>query len=93
MSRLRTLSGWARAVVGLALPLALMNGCADDGKTVPERCAEPPLPIYDIQNPGDQNAAGNPCVTHVGYAISGVTTSSGGTSSSATADAGAGPER
>jgi len=93
MSRLRTLSGWAKAVVCLALPLASMYGCDDDGKTVPERCADPPLPIYDIQNPGEQNAAGNPCVTHVGYAISGVTASAGGTSSGASADAGAGPER
>ncbi|HYQ16858.1 MAG TPA: hypothetical protein VEQ58_13905 [Polyangiaceae bacterium] len=93
MSRLRNSSGWAKAVVCLALPLVLMGACDDDGKTVPERCADPPLPIYDIQNPGEQNAAGNPCVTHVGYAISGVTTSGGtsGSGSTPTADAGAGP--
>lgn len=78
----------ARAVTALGAALLLLGvaACDEDGKTAPERCADPPLPIYDIQHagaPADDNARFNddagggdssgatpPCVTEVGHGIS-----------------------
>lgn len=77
MSRTRPVTGLATA--GLLLVLA--SACGEDGKTAPERCAEPPLPIFDIQGAGAPNVD-NPCVTAPGFAISGTISESGGTSSS-----------
>ncbi len=79
MSRTRTFSGPAKSVSGVALLLGVIVACGEDGKTAPERCSDPPLPIYDIQAAG-QPDVDNPCVTKPGFAISGTTTSVGGTS-------------
>jgi hypothetical protein len=77
--RKRAFPNRARAALG-ALLLALgAAACDEDGKTAPARCADPPLPIFDIQAagaPADDNARFNdedelPCVTEVGHAISG----------------------
>jgi hypothetical protein len=63
----------AKAALG-ALLLGLVTGalaCEEDGKTAPARCADPALPIFDIQAagvPSDDNAQ-YPCVTPVGHAI------------------------
>ena len=85
MSRL-SLPSRAVSVLGSALLLVVAVACDEDGKTAPERCADPPLPIYDIQHagaPSDDNARFNddagggdssgatpPCVTEVGHGIS-----------------------
>jgi len=82
MSRLRILSGTARAVAGLALLLGAASACGEDGKTAPDKCKEPPLPIFDIQLAGAPNVD-NPCVTQPGFAISGTTTSAGTSSAAA----------
>jgi hypothetical protein len=90
MSRQRYVLTRARAGVGLLL-LAFassVSACDEDGKTVPERCADPALPIFDIQaagTPADDNAQ-YPCSTPVGHAVSSVGqpatagTTNGGTS-------------
>ena len=78
MNRPRTYAGSAKIALGLTLLLGAFAGCGEDGKTAPERCTDPPLPIYDIQAAG-QPSVDNPCVTQPGYAISGTTTSSSGT--------------
>jgi len=58
-----------------ALLLTLVAGaaaCEEDGKTAPERCLDPALPIFDIQaagEPSDDNAQ-YPCVTPVGHSVS-----------------------
>lgn len=78
MSRPRTFSSSAKIALGLTLLLGAFVACGEDGKTAPERCSDPPLPIYDIQAAG-QPDVDNPCVTKPGYAISGTTTSPGGT--------------
>lgn len=87
MSGARRLSGSAKAALCLALLAAAASACGEDGKTAPERCLDPPLPIYDIQAAGEQGD--NPCVTKPGYAISGTT--SGGTSGGGTSGAAGGP--
>ena len=89
---------------GLLLGLMTLTGCEEDGKTAPERCLEPALPIFDIQAagaPSDDNARFDddaplpPCITKVGHAISSngggtatAGTSSGGTSSGGNAGSG-----
>jgi hypothetical protein len=81
MSGLRTpASGSVKAAVCLALLLGVSTACGEDGKTAPDKCNDPPLPIYDIQQAGEPSVD-NPCVTKPGYAISGTTTSAGGASS------------
>ena len=107
MSRQRYIPARAKACLGLLL-LAFassVSACDDDGKTVPERCADPGLPIFDIQSagaPGDDNRHLNsdpekpPCVTTIGHSVSfvGSPTTGGSTGmtsgGAATAGAGAG---
>jgi hypothetical protein len=105
MSRQRYVPTRAKAWLGLLL-LAFassVSACDEDGKTVPERCADPALPIFDIQAagvPADDNDR-YPCSTPVGHAVSSVGTaatagtasggaSNGGEGGTATAGAGAG---
>ena len=103
MSRVGSIPDRAKASIGVLLFLALAGvaGCGEDGKTAPDRCADPALPIFDIQaagEPADDNAQ-YPCVTPIGHSISqigapdsGGTTSTGGTAgkggTSSTTDAG-----
>jgi hypothetical protein len=73
MSRFSSTPDRAKASVGVLLFIALAGvaACDEDGKTAPERCADPALPIFDIQaagEPGDDNAK-YPCVTQVGHSI------------------------
>jgi hypothetical protein len=100
MSRLRSLPVQAKAALGALLLLVVTGSaaCDEDGKTAPERCRDPALPIFDIQAagvPADDNAQ-YPCVTEIGHAISqGPTPTTGpagkgGSSSGSTASAGAG---
>jgi hypothetical protein len=102
MSRLRSLPVQAKAALGALLLLVVTGSaaCDEDGKTAPERCSDPALPIFNIQTagaPADDNAQ-YPCVTKVGHAISQGPTAApttgtagkGGTSSGSTATAGAG---
>ncbi len=93
MSRLSCLPDRAKAAAGVLL-LALAVGaaaCDEDGKTAPERCADPALPIFDIQaagEPADDNAQ-YPCVTQVGHSISSIgTPDTGGTTSTGGATTG-----
>jgi hypothetical protein len=93
MSRLSSIPDRAKATVGVLL-LALTVGaaaCDEDGKTTPERCADPALPIFDIQTadePADDNAQ-YPCVTQVGHSISSIgTPDTGGTTSTGGATTG-----
>jgi hypothetical protein len=83
MSRLRNIPGWATLVLGLLVLGAASTACDEDGKTAPDKCGTPPLMIYDVQG-GAQDADANPCVTHVGHAISEIlpATPSGGTAAS-----------
>ena len=77
MRRLPTVSGAATAV-SCALVLGTMLGaCGEDGKTAPDRCAEPPLPIFDIQQSGAPSVD-NPCVSKPGHAISGINSDAAG---------------
>jgi hypothetical protein len=74
MSRLRSHPVRAKAVLGALLLLAVTGSaaCDEDGKTAPERCLDPALPIFDIQAagaPADDNAQ-YPCVTKIGHATS-----------------------
>jgi hypothetical protein len=69
MRRLRNVSGTAKAAVCALLLAAALPACGEDGKTAPERCADPPLPIFDIQRAGAPHVE-NPCVTQPGFAIS-----------------------
>jgi hypothetical protein len=75
-----------RAVVCVALLFGATTACGEDGKTAPDKCNDPPLPIYDIQQAGEPSVD-NPCVTKPGYAISGITSSPDG----ATTGSGGGP--
>jgi hypothetical protein len=99
MSRARRIPSLAKAV-GVLLLVALPGvvGCDEDGKTAPDRCADPPLQIFEIQAagaPADDNAQ-YPCVTEVGHSVSQIgapdTSSPGGTAgksgASSTTDAG-----
>jgi hypothetical protein len=101
MSRQRCIPARAKACLGLLL-LAfagiVVSACDDDGKTAPERCADPALPIFDIQVagvPGDDNEQ-YPCSTPIGHSVNMFSspttagTASGGKSSGGTATAGAG---
>lgn len=106
MSRQRCIPARAKASLGLLL-LAMASSvlaCEEDTKSAPERCADPALPIFDIQAagaPADDNEQ-YPCSTPIGHAVSyvgpavtagtssGGTTSNGGKSGSSTASAGAG---
>ena len=96
MSRQRCIPARAKACLGLLL-LAFassVSACDDDGKTVPERCADPALPIFDIQAagaPADDNEQ-YPCSTPIGHAVSfvGPAPAAGGAPSGSTATAGAG---
>ncbi len=78
MSRLSSIPDRAKATVGLFL-LAVVVGagaCDEAGKTTPDRCADPALPIFDIQaagEPADGNAK-YPCITPVGHSISSIGT-------------------
>jgi hypothetical protein len=81
MSPLRALSCSARAIVSLAVVLAAVSACGEDSQTAPDKCKDPALPIFDIQLAGAPSVD-NPCVTKPGYAISGITTDAGGSSSS-----------
>jgi hypothetical protein len=77
MSRYRPFPNRACAVLGALLLASGVAACDEDGKTAPARCADPPLPIFDIQNagaPADDNARYNdddalPCVTEVGHGV------------------------
>lgn len=72
MSRRRHLSGRVRAALPVAALFAAVFACDDAGKTAPERCADPPLPLFDFANagaPSDDNAR-YPCVTPIGHGIS-----------------------
>ena len=107
MSRQRCIPARAKAAIGLLLLafVGSVTACDDDGKSAPERCADPALPIFDIQAagiPSDDNEQ-YPCSTPIGHSVSyigspttagtasGGTTSNGGKSgSSGTATAGAG---
>ncbi len=102
MSRSLSLPGRALALLSAAVFTLGLIACGEDGKTAPERCADPPLPIFDIQSagaPADDNARYNdagelPCVTEVGHGVSGPAgddSSSGGSDGgNSPADAGAG---
>jgi hypothetical protein len=79
MTRLGNVSGMAKATLCALLLAATLGACGEDGKTAPDTCAEPPLPLFDIQQAGAPSVD-NPCVTKPGHAISAV----------GTADAGAG---
>lgn len=71
MSRLRSIPDRAKAAAGVLL-LAIAVGavaCDEDGKTTPERCADPALAIYDIQADA-AGQSGNPCLTPIGHSIS-----------------------
>jgi hypothetical protein len=74
MSRFRSNPVRGKAVLG-ALLLFVASGsaaCDEEGKTAPERCLDPALPIFDIQAagaPADDNAQ-YPCVTKAGHAVS-----------------------
>jgi hypothetical protein len=92
MSRLRFHPVRAKAALGVLLLLAVTGAtaCEEDGKTAPERCADPVLPIFDIQQagaPADDNAQ-YPCVTKVGHSISQGPTTTPTTGGSATAGSG-----
>jgi hypothetical protein len=84
MKRAGKVFGRAAACLG-ALGLAFaVTACEEDGKTAPERCADPPLPLFDIRTmppPSDDNRRFNdgssgdgsglpPCITEVGHAVS-----------------------
>lgn len=74
MSRHRSHPVRAKAALSVLLLVVSAGAaaCDEDGKTAPERCADPALPIYDMQAagaPADDNAK-YPCVTEVGHAIS-----------------------
>ena len=65
-----------KAGLGLLLIAVASNviACDEDSKTAPERCADPALPIFDIQAagaPADDNAQ-YPCSTKVGHAVSSI---------------------
>ncbi len=106
MSRVRSLPARTLAVLGAALAALVLSACGEDGKGVPARCADPPLPIYDIQNagaPSDDFARFNdpgepPCVTEIGHAVgpavgggnSGGSASNGGTGAASSTSGGAG---
>jgi hypothetical protein len=102
MSRQRSIPARAKACLGLllvAFASSLATACDDDGKTAPERCADPALPIFDIQAagaPADDNEQ-YPCSTPLGHSVSFVgsastagTASGGKSGGTATAGAGAG---
>ena len=96
MSRLSRIPDRAKAAVGwLLLAVAVTAvACEEDGKTAPDRCADPVLPIYDIQGAGEPSEAevnANPCVTKVGHSISSIgTADSGGATTGGTAGAASG---
>jgi hypothetical protein len=91
MTRARQVVGRAVAVLG-ALVCVTAAACDERGKTAPERCADPPLPLFDIRTtppPEDDNrrfndggagdgAALPPCITEVGHAVSSFTDGSAG---------------
>lgn len=96
MSHASSIPNRAKASVGVLLFIAVaaVGACDEDGKTAPDRCADPALPIFDIQAagaPADDNAR-YPCVTEVGHSISqiGAPDTGGKTSTGGTAGAGKG---
>lgn len=98
MSRIGRNIGAASVSLGALLFVLVPLACDDDGKTAPEKCADPALPIFDIQAagaPADDNKR-FPCVTRVGHAVSQILPASsagkasGGTSSSSNDAGGAG---
>ena len=96
MSRFRSLPLRAGAALALLLAAAGSPACSDEGQALPERCVDPPLPIFDFKQeppPADDNLQ-YPCVTPVGHAVMGSgggTTSAGGAPATGLAgDAGAG---
>lgn len=100
MSRQRCIPARAKSclVLLLAAFASSVSACDDDGKSAPERCLDPALPIFDIQAagvPADDNEQ-YPCSTPIGHSVSFVGsvatagTASGGKSSGGTATAGAG---
>ena len=88
MSRQRCIPFRVKAVLGLLLIAVASSliACDEDSKTAPERCADPALPIFDIQTAGvptDDNAQ-YPCSTKIGHSVSSIgSPSSAGTTSSA----------
>lgn len=89
MRRARIIAGRAATALGALVLFFAAAACDEEGQTAPARCADPPLPIFDIQAAGapaddnaylndDEDAQGKPlpCITEVGHAIS----SYGGTS-------------
>lgn len=95
MSRFRSLPLRAGAALALVLSAAGSPACSDEGQAVPERCVDPPLPIFDFRQepPPDDDNRQYPCVTPVGHALgpTGGTTSAGGAPATGLAgDAGAG---
>lgn len=70
-------SGVALASLCALLSTLALGACGEDGKTAPARCADPPLPLFDIQSAGAPEVD-NPCVTQRGYAITGVITPDAG---------------
>ncbi|MDF3067967.1 MAG: hypothetical protein K0R38_3568 [Polyangiaceae bacterium] len=102
MKRAHRISGHAAAAIGAFVLMATALACDEDGKTVPERCADPPLPLEDIQKtppPKDDNRRFNdggagsmipPCITEVGHAVSSFDDGSGGDTATAGTSAVAG---
>jgi hypothetical protein len=82
MSPLRRLA----AVLAISAPFMGVAACDDDGKTAPERCLDPALPLFDPHHagaPADDNEQ-YPCVTPVGHAVSYVGNAPSNTAGSST---------
>jgi uncharacterized membrane protein YgcG len=95
MTRFGKLLGPVTVALGAFVLMTAAMGCDEDGKTAPERCAQPPLEIFDIQKAAPPaeggEAALNPCVTPIGHAISSIDTGdAGGTSATGGTTAGTG---
>lgn len=72
MSRPRRLPGRALALLASGFALVALAACDEDGKSAPERCLDPALPLFDPASagaPADDNAQ-YPCVTPVGHSVS-----------------------
>jgi len=79
MSRVRSHPVRAKAVLSVLalIVVAGLPACEEDSKTAPERCADPPLQIYDIQ--AGAPAETNPCITPIGHSVNSIAPA-GGTS-------------
>ena len=72
MSLPRSLPGRVTLALGALVVLVAAVACDEEGKSAPERCQDPLLPLFDPAHagaPSDDNRM-YPCVTEVGHSVS-----------------------